>query len=311
MKGWLVNDCLTTIPNTETFWHYLLKWNQELEDKTGGYTDYSVLAQKIENNYMKANDKPTYIIRNGTFFRHMNIPIHQISLIQDSFLHESSLFQKQCDILQKSKCVVFNSYFMYNLYKNYVKVPYEIIPLGVDSDFFVPSKDIDSDVLPNSILFIGSSTKYPKGFDRLINIIEKMVNNNFCLIMKDNYKPPEKLKHRVKVYNRIPSVKVKQVINSCSVAVCTSYMETQHLSGIECGLCNIPIVGFPVGIYDLLRDQDGWGFTVDTVEDAIEKLNFILNNKNKFSPREVMIKNGFDLHTCCKRWQKLIKDVHS
>ena len=138
-----------------------------------------------------------------------------------------------------------------------------------------------------------------------------MKNNNFCLIMKDGYAVMNELKHRIKVYNRVDANRVKKIINSCSAAVCTSYMETQHLSGIECGLCNIPIVGFPVGIYEVLREQKGWGYTVNTVEDAVDKLSYILEHKDEFNPMEVMIHNGFDLQTCCESWRKLIQDIHS
>ena len=38
-KGWLVNDCLTCIPGTKTFWHDLLEWIPTLEDKTDFHTD--------------------------------------------------------------------------------------------------------------------------------------------------------------------------------------------------------------------------------------------------------------------------------
>ena len=43
-SGWLVNDTLTCIPGTITFWHNLLEWFPELLDKTNGYTNYINLA---------------------------------------------------------------------------------------------------------------------------------------------------------------------------------------------------------------------------------------------------------------------------
>ena len=42
--GWLINDCLTTIPGTKTFWHDLLDWIPNLEDKTLGYTSFLTLT---------------------------------------------------------------------------------------------------------------------------------------------------------------------------------------------------------------------------------------------------------------------------
>ncbi len=309
MTGWLVNDCLTTIPETQTFWHNLLDWIEELQDKTNGYTDYSRLAQYIEEEYRQIQKKPKYVIRNGTFFRIIQIPIPQISLIQDNYINTPHLFQLQCQVINHSKIVVFNSEFIYNIYKDFVKVPHRIIPLGVDSDFFKPIKERMCEVLPKSILFIGAATNFPKGFDRLQEIIEKMKNRNFCLIMKDNFQVSNELKHRVKVFNRVSADTVRKIINSCSVAVCTSVMETQHLSGIECCLCNVPVVSFSVGIYDKLKNQTGWGYTVLRVEEAIDKLEYILENPGNLNPRQVMIDNKFDLNSCKKSWQDLIHSL--
>ena len=78
-KGWLVNDCLTCIPGVRTFWHDLLDWFPGLEDKCNGYTDYSVLAEKIESIL----DVPDYIIRNGSYFRKLNIDVPTFCLVQD------------------------------------------------------------------------------------------------------------------------------------------------------------------------------------------------------------------------------------
>ena len=211
MVGWLINDCLTCIPGTTTFWHNLLEWFPDLLDKTNGYTDYSILASIIENELEilcnKEKKKPKYIIRNGTYFRKINTDIKQISLIQD--IHNNK--EQQIDVINNSNIVVFNTNYVYEKYKNYINstILVKICPLGVDFDFFRPlrnSEEMTLDVLPNSILFIGSSTNYPKGFNILLDIIGKMKNQNFCLIMKDDF-TIENIdpiyKHRVKIYNRI------------------------------------------------------------------------------------------------------------
>jgi hypothetical protein len=52
----------------------------------------------------------------------------------------------------------------------------KICPLGVDFDFFKPIQEKHPDVLPNSIIFIGASNNYPKGFNVLVEIIKKMEN---------------------------------------------------------------------------------------------------------------------------------------
>ena len=108
-KGWLINDCLTCIPNTRTFWHDLLEWFPNLEDKCNGYTDYSVLASRIEST----PDRPDYIIRNGSYFRKLNIDVPTFCLIQDT-MNDSM----QTEVINSSTCVVFASSETYNLYKD-------------------------------------------------------------------------------------------------------------------------------------------------------------------------------------------------
>ena len=99
-RGWLVNDTLTCIPGTTTLWHQLLEWLPNLEDKTNGYTDYSILPNVIES----LPNKPDYIIRNGSYFRKLNIDVPTITLIQDvqnnpmqTEVINSSTFVKCCD----------------------------------------------------------------------------------------------------------------------------------------------------------------------------------------------------------------------
>jgi len=123
--GWLVNDCLTTIPGTKTFWHDLLEWFPGLEDKTDGYTKFDHLADKIEKDAEK-NGPPDYIIRNATYFRKLHIKTKQIALLQDHF--ESPKKLSQLEICNGVDAVVFNSQFTCDAYKNFVHKPYHVIP---------------------------------------------------------------------------------------------------------------------------------------------------------------------------------------
>ena len=71
--GWLINDTLTCIPGTKTFWHNLLEWFPDLIDKTNKYTPYGILPDTIEQYYNNIEEKPYYIIRNASYFRKLNI----------------------------------------------------------------------------------------------------------------------------------------------------------------------------------------------------------------------------------------------
>jgi len=295
--GWLVNDVLTCIPNTKTFWHFLLENIDGLIDKT--YNDYPNLATKIENDYKYI--KPTYIIRNASYFRKINIDCYTISLLQDVIINN----QMQINVLNNSNLIVCNSQYVLDKYIKYINKPYKIIPLGTDFDFFKPSNDINNNVLPNSILFIGSSLNYPKGFDKLMNIIDNMSEQNFCLIMKDDFK----IKHnRIKVFNRISQQEVVKIINSCLMGICTSIEETQHLSGIEICACNKPMVGTNVGFYYDNKDNQEWGLIAND-NNFIEKINYVLNNLNKFNPREYLIKKGYTVESCKKNWLEIIDKI--
>lgn len=296
-KGWLVNDCLTCIPGTRTFWHDLLDWFPNLEDKTGGYTDYSVLANRIES----IPNKPDYIIRNGTYFRHMNIDSKCVSLIQD--VSSGCLLEQQLDVINKSDCIVFNSKYVKDKYKKYqINTNNIIIPLGIDFNFFIPNKYNTHD----SIIYIGSSLNYPKGFNIMLDIIRAMPYQHFNLIMKDNWRPPVDLENQITVYNRVDQKTVRDIIQKSLLAVCTSYEETQHLSGIECGACDIPIVARNVGwYYDHAHEQNQWGAIADDTN-FVEKIHYVKNNLQKYHPRDYLI-NFFDINVCKNKWKQLIE----
>ena len=65
MTTWLVNDFLTCIPGTRTFWHDLMD-EFGLVDKTG--TRFDQLAPAIEGA-IDAAGAPDLIIRNASYFR--------------------------------------------------------------------------------------------------------------------------------------------------------------------------------------------------------------------------------------------------
>jgi hypothetical protein len=280
MKGWLVNDCLTCIPGTRTFWHDLLSWFPELADNTEGYTDYRVLADRIESQLTK--NKPDYIIRNGSYFRSIRTDVKTVCLIQD--VQTGDGLQNQIDIINHSSVAVFNTNYVYQKYRQYISssIAVRVCPLGVNFDFFKPSEDRHPDVLPDSVIYIGSSMNYPKGFNVLLSIIHSMPDQTFCLVMKDDFSingiPPED-RHRVRIFNRVNQEMVRLLINSCIAAVCTSYEETQHLSGIECAACNIPIVARMVGVYYDYKKKKYIPITLVLLPEQLESLNAVKDSE--------------------------------
>lgn len=295
-RGWLVNDTLTCIPGTKTFWHDLLDNVEGLEDKCNGYTPYNILVNKIVE-YSQGEGKPDYIIRNGSFFSHIPIGVPTISLLQD-------LGHGRMDACNNSSVVVFNSPYTKAHYPQ-VTCRTEIIPLGIDFNTFKPSESFQDElgILDNSILFIGSSQNHPKGFNKVLELINN-TDYNFCLVMKDDFTMDHP---RVKVFNRISHDILVKVMNSCSLLVCTSVVETQHLAGIEAAACDLPLVTTDVGAYYGKEDGE-WGVRVLDGNFKV-KVDYVMNNLNKFSPRKHFLELGYDKPSCMNKWNELIKSI--
>lgn len=299
--GWLVNDTLTCIPNTRTFWHDLLDWFPNLQDKCNGYTDYSILAQTIES----IKELPDYIIRNGSYFRKLNIDVPTFCLIQDT-----SDNPMQTEVINTSTCVVFASKQTHNLYKDRINPKnVRIIEQSSDFNFFKPIPERHTDVLPNSIIFIGDSSHEKKGFHRVLNLIESMTDFNFCLVMKDNTSIsviPQHSRSRVRIFNRVDRETVRLLINSSVCAICTSGNEEGHFAGIEIGACNIPMVSRPMGCYLDRKDDKSWGL-ISNDEDFPETIRYVVNNRHLFTPRKYYSKE-YTLERCREKWTDLINE---
>ena len=300
-RGWLVNDCLTCIPRVRTFWHDLLDWFPGLEDKCSGYTDYRVLAEKIE----AIKEVPDYIIRNGSYFRKLNINVPTFCLVQDTMNDPM-----QTEVLNTVTCVVFASKQTYHLYKDRITPNnVRVIEQSSDFNFFKPIQERHPDVLPNSILFIGDSSDKKKGFPRVLKLIDEMKDFNFCLVMKDdttlNSISPES-RNRVKIFNKVNRETVRLLINSSVCAICTSGNEEGHFAGIEIGACDIPMIARPMGCYLDRKDDKTWG-VISKDEDFPESIRFVVNNLNTFSPRNYYSKE-YTLDRCREKWTQLLED---
>jgi glycosyltransferase involved in cell wall biosynthesis len=259
MRRLLVNDMLTSIPGTKTFWHDLIEWFAM--DFVGG--DYSTLAEDAAEQI--AGDG-SLIIRNASWFPPIETPVPQISLLQDIF-EEGPAREMQMSVIRpegyaESKtmrlAVVYNSEFTKSKYVLDVKgFPPEfmtnrerVIPLPVDFDLFEPQNAMGLQQrlgLPDgAVCWIGS--QHPiKGYDIFIQIVRANPDIPFVGVFKDQapaYGPPN-----LRAFTRLPHDELVKVIGACRVGLCTSRSETQHLAGIEMGACGLPMVAPPVGVY--------------------------------------------------------------
>jgi glycosyltransferase involved in cell wall biosynthesis len=312
-SGWLVID--TTDPTkTHRFWRILLSNIPGLVDTSNERINIGCTHIWIED-LLKFAKKPDYIIRLGTYIPKINTDIPTISLIQDirrNTPEEYFDLIHQIEVINTSKVVVYNTLYTYSKYKKYImnsNVQQIIIPLGIDFSFFKKIEERHPDVLPNSIIFIGTTSEYPKGFHILLKIIKEMKHMNFCVVLnheKDITIFDEEDRHRIRLFCKVDAHMIRLLANSCVCCVCTSLEETQHLSGIECAACDIPIVARSVGVYyDLtIFTKSEWGLIADN-DDFPAQIDYVVNNRHLFSPRECL-KMHYDLETCMLAWNNLV-----
>lgn len=300
MIGWLVNDRLTCIPDTKTFWHDLLEWFPKLQDKTNGYTDFRLLPDAIEK-MLQTEQPPDYIIRNATFFRKLRTDVKTISYLQDKYT-DSKRFN-QLDVCNSSEITVCNSRYIYNAYSQELRSRVEIIPIGTDFNHFCSTEyDNKLDILPDSVLYVGSNDMYTKRFWIIENLIND-TNLNFCLVMKDQ----TRIDHpRVKVFNMIDHNVLKQIYNQCSILVCPSRVETLHLAGIEAGACETPIVATDVGIYHDLKNDQRWG-RISKEQDFERNIKEIMANIELYDPRTCFLEADLNREACKSKWISLLE----
>ena len=245
MKRLLVNDYLTTIPGTRTFWHDLQDWFDM--EFVGG--DYGTLAEIADAQAQDA----TLIIRNASWFPPMKASdkVPTISLLQD-ILTEGPQRRLQDEVMLSTTHVVYNSLFTETRYSR--ENNWSIIPLPVDFSLFEPGNAMGLQQalsLPDScVLWIGASqgaAGQVKGYDTFLSIVRTNPDIPFVAVFKDTmppYCPPN-----LRMYERVAHEDLVRIIGACRVGLCTSRMESQHLAGIEMGACGLPLVASPVGTY--------------------------------------------------------------
>ena len=298
MKGWLINDYLTCIPNTKTIWHDFLEWFPELEDKTG--FPFPSIPQYIES----LEDRPDYVIRNATFFRALKLNVPTISLMQD--IYSGPRRNVQVDVCSKSSHVVFNTQYMYEQYKNEINTPYSIIPLGSDADLFKP---LNYEKEEDTIIFVGSTNEV-KGFDLLTKIINR-TSYKYILVLKDNVEVSFNNRN-VSIHRNIDQQTLNELLNLSDIMLCTSRQETLHLSGVEAMLAGVPVVAPEIGVYAGLKEDDRWGMMVDTREESeyIRCIHNLLANK-KHDTRQCVFDNKLTKKDSKDAWKNLVENLNA
>lgn len=266
MKRLLVNDFLTTIPGTRTFWHDLHDWFG-MEFVGGDYVDLPAL---FEERFIQKPDDPTnithadvtLIVRNATWFGPLaaSATVPTISLLQD-IVTEGPQRQMQDVVIATSTAVVFNSAFTAKHY-TFSGPQSAVIPLPVDFEVFRPGNPMGLQqalsLPPGCVLWVGASqgaAAQVKGFDIFWSIVRANPDIPFVAVFKDSI--PPSLPPNVRAYERVTHADLVNIIGACRMGLCTSRTESQHLAGIEMGACGLPLVVPPVGVYWQRADMPG------------------------------------------------------
>jgi glycosyltransferase involved in cell wall biosynthesis len=299
MKRLIVNDCLTTIPGTKTFWHDLQEWFGA-EFCGGAYEGLADRAAGIECDT---------IIRNGSYFGPIKTKANQISLFQD-IATEGPLREMQEDVILSSAAYVFNSKFTASKYKWTVDA--RIIPLPVDFDLFRPGNAMGLQQalsLPDgAVCWIGACREAGevKGWDILLKLVRMNPDIPFVAVFKDDM--PDYCPTNMRMFHKVPHEELVKIIGTCRVGLCTSRAESQHLAGIEMGACGLPMVAPQTGIYWERGDLPGC--TVDgSVESYVEGIRRMRDSAGDPDQIRSYWQKEFSREVVRKQWQELMEEI--
>lgn len=297
MSIWIVNDYLTCIAGTETFWHLLLSIEGTV-DKTG--KSFRVLADSIEND-------PEFcdlIIRNASFFRRIRRDCKQIAFLQD--IAEDK--ERQINVCKNADCVVFNSHFTRSAYDDYLSMfeRVEVIPIGVNEGLFKPTAG--GSLFDNGFktaIFVGD-LNVTKGGELFRAIVRNNRHINFIYVSKMGCRINEP---NVKNFpGGINEIGMARLYNFADFSIMCSPVETLHLASIEAALCGKPVIGTRTGwLADNFSDECGVivdRYTVEAFSAAIEEVSH-----EYFSPREHILSTPYVWANCKASWEALIDEV--
>ena len=296
---WIVNDLLTCIPGTRTFWHLLLEIEDTI-DKTG--TPFNKLTETIENDPADCD----LIIRNGTFFPRIHIYFtKQIALIQDYYGQDLQQLEVACH----ADHVVFNSDFTREKFGVEGLRSHSTIPIGVNQNLFKsvaqfkPNNDIFARFKRTGI-FVGdyNQTKNTRLFEEIAK-----ENSNIDFIYVSKARNRINLPN-VKNYPAVDEIGMLKLYNEADFCIMCSPLETLHLTTVEAALCDTPVIGTNTGwLADYFSDAVGVRVDEPTVGNFSNAICEVL--ESSYSPREYMLTTPFTWDRCKASWEKLIEET--
>ncbi|MFA5294477.1 MAG: glycosyltransferase [Methanoregulaceae archaeon] len=302
IKVAVCNDLVTGSMGEKVLWDFLLESlpasigvDNKLIGKAG---DYSKNARNyIHDNYHNIQ----VIIQNATFIGIVDESKYTIAFLQDNLRSMGRISKNQEQNLQKARKLVTNSITTALSYPEY---DFEIIPVGVDSDLFIPlnKSEVRKEFgFENGRIgiFVGNFSEV-KGWSKVRECIASFPEIQWILVSKntESYNAPN-----VRVYNRIPQQLLVKLLNCADFFIVGSQVETQCLAAIEACLCNIPVIMKNVGIFKQFSEEDRCKLGI-IGEDFISAIKEIPNRA--FSPRQVILEKNLTVHDSMQKWNYLL-----
>ena len=304
---YLVNDLMTCIPGTRTFWHDLVDWFG-LNFVGGAYEKLAVEASR------QIPKDATLVIRNATYFGPLETDAPTISLVQDIVEGEARKIQEL--VCSRSAVAVFNSRYTASKYGTASEAPV-IIPLPIDFNHFEPGNYMGLQQklgLPDGcVCWVGASQGAAgdvKGWPTFLQIVRMNPDIGFVAVLKDAM--PDAMPPNLRCYERLAHDALVDVMGACRVGLCTSVTETQHLAGIEMGACGLPMVAPPIGCY-YGRDSDLPGWPLMDKEITADRYAEAIRDCLSSLPDPAYVhdywRKSFDQEIIRKQWAALIEEV--
>lgn len=183
----------------------------------------------------------------------------------------------------------------------HLKVPYEVLPCGVNADFFTPDDTVKkSDELSKLILFTGDPERGVKNYPLFKEVTEIV-------------KTKSEFKISLACIHNMTRTQVREILNQADCLLMTSISEGSPQVIKEALACNVPVVSVPVGDVDVVTKDIPNCFVANTY-DACELANLTIKaiGTTDAPIREAFInKNLYENKSVCQRiYQNYINSLN-
>ena len=215
------------------------------------------------------------------------------------------------NLLVKKKVAVSN--FMKEEMKKMGLTADEVIHIGVDTSIFKPmnkKKMRKKYNIPNIKVgvWMGIANEV-KNFNMLVKMIELFPNIFWIIISKVDLEPSKRFSN-VKLFCKVSSKKVAELLNCGDFFILTSPVEGFGISWAESMACNVPIIASKAGYFwDFWDERLGIQVDHDDLRAHYEAIQNITHRNNE--PKKVFLEQGLNIENWKTKWKKLVKDVQN